>query len=245
MSRHVRPAAVDVRRAADRPRTTAPGTTTRHSLSAGRHYDPANTSFGPLVLHDEHVLEPGAGFDPHPHRDLEIVTWVLQGALVHRDGTGRVDVVRPGQVALTRAGRGVLHSERADAAPPAPAHLLQMWLLPDDAGLPPGRERRDASSALAAGGLVPLAWGRDDGAALRLACRGAVLHAARLPAGGAVELPAADRLHLFVASGTVHVRLDGVGALGAGDAVRLLGSAGVGVRASGAAEVLVWELPGG
>jgi redox-sensitive bicupin YhaK (pirin superfamily) len=236
---------VDVRRADDRPRTTGPGTTTRHSLSAGRHYDPANTSFGPLVLHDEHLLEPGAGFDPHPHRDLEIVTWLLRGALVHRDGTGHADVVGPGQVALTRAGRGVRHSERADHVPPSPARLLQMWLLPDEVGLPPARERWDASAALRAGGLVALASGRDDGAPLRLACLGAVLHAAWLPAGAAVELPAADRLHVFVTSGALDVQHDlSHHVLGEGDAVRLVGSAGLRVRASEAAEVLVWELPG-
>ena len=99
---------IEIRRAADRTVTYGDGITTRHGFSAGAHYDPANVSFGRLIAHDLHVLAPGAGFDRHPHRGVEIVSWVLSGTLLHNDETA----VRHGTVQHVSAGDGIEHSER-------------------------------------------------------------------------------------------------------------------------------------
>lgn len=230
---------VDVRRADDRFRTEYDGIDTRHAFSFCRHYDPANTSFGALLLHDEHRLEARRGFASHPHRELEIVTWVLAGELVHEDSTGRRGVVRPGQVQRMGAGTGVVHSETAGAGA---AHVVQAWLPPDEPGRAPQSEQQDVADALGSGELVPVASGRPgDAVAVRLGTSGAALHVARLGAGAAVELPDAPRVHLFVARGTVE--LEDAGPLGTADAARLTGSGGRRVTATGAAELLIWELP--
>ena len=231
-----------MRRGADRAVTRSPGVESRHAFSFGAHYDPANTSFGLLVTGNEDRLQAGAGYGPHPHRDLEIVTWVLSGSLRHEDSTGTAHVLRPGQVQRLSAGRGVTHSETNDAwvlegGPPhdEPVHLVQTWLLPDTPGLDPGCVVAEVD--LAGGGLVPLA-GRDG--PVGLAQRDAALWAARLPAGGAVDLPDAPYLHLHVVRG--EVLLEGSGPLAAGDEARCTAVGGRRVTANGPAEVLVWEM---
>lgn len=220
-----------------RARTDGPGVTTWHALSSGRHYDPANTAVGPLVAHDEHVLVPGAGFPAHPHRDLEVVSWVAAGSLRHDADVGGPTELRPGQVQRLAAGRGVVHSEHAGDAG---ARFVQAWLLPDALGDRPACERVDVGDLLAGGELVPVASGRpQDRAPLALGVAGAALHAGRLPAGRHVGLPDAPLLHLHVVGGAVE--LAGVGPLGAGDAVRLTGAV-ADLVATTDAEVLVWAL---
>ena len=169
---------VEIHRAADRFVTRLPWLRSRHSFSFGAHYDPANTHHGTLLVSNDDVVAPGAGFDPHPHRDTEIVTWVLSGALAHRDSAGHTGVVRPGLAQRMSAGRGVVHSERTDGA--GPVHLVQMWVQPDEPGGDPGYAQRDVEADLRTGALVPVASGRAD-SAIRIATRTATLHAARLP----------------------------------------------------------------
>ena len=243
------PPHVDVRRAADRFRTSTGWLESAHSFSFGRHYDPANTSHGLLLVSNDDVVAPGRGFDTHPHRDMEIVTWVLQGSLVHEDSAGNRGVLVPGLVQRMSAGRGILHSERNDAhllepdRPREPVRLVQMWVAPDETGLPPGYAQRDVTEDLVPGRLLPVASGRpahDGTAAIRIANRHAALHAARLPPGQAVELPDAPYLHLFVAVGSVE--LEGAGPLVTGDAVRFTATGGHRVTALQPAEVLVWEM---
>jgi hypothetical protein len=117
---------IEVRHWVDRPVSRGPGIETRHSFSAGAHYEPENTHFGPLVAHDVHVLAAGAGFDRHPHRGLEIVSWVLCGTLRHEDATRRA-TVRPGMVQHLSAGSGIEHAERNDRDDEL--RFVQMWLL--------------------------------------------------------------------------------------------------------------------
>ena len=253
------PPTVDVRRAADRFVTTGDRVQSRHSFSFGRHYDGANTSYGLLLAHNEERLAPGGGFPPHPHRDLEILTWVLQGSLVHEDSAGHRGVVRAGVVQRMSAGRGVVHSERNEAGPggaelagadpggadPGTAagsvHLVQMWVPTDEPGLEPSYQQLDVEAELRGGELVPLASGlpgHRTAAAVGLGNRGAALHAARLPAGRSIALPVAPYVHLFVARGAV--QLEGVGALAEGDAVRGCGDRRL--TAARPAELLVWEM---
>ena len=231
---------IDVRRAGDRFSTRTDWLTSRHSFSFGPHYDPGNVGFAVLAAHNDDVVAPGAGYDTHPHTDTEIVTWVLQGSLVHRDSRGRSGVLGPGVVQRMTAGTGVLHSERNDA-PGArlPTRFVQMWLRPDESGLEPSYEQRDAAEG---SGLLPLVSGiRGQDAAVRIHTSGAALHLARLATGQRVVAPDAARLHVFVARGTVD--LEGAGRLGEGDAVRLTGEGGPTITGVGAAEVLVWQLP--
>ena len=239
---------VDVRRAADRYATKIDWLDSHHSFSFGGHYDQDNTHHGLLLVNNDDIVKPGKGFDTHPHRDMEIVTWVLRGSLVHQDSTGHSGVIYPGLAQRMSAGTGILHSEKNDSwrlqggdAHADPVHFVQMWVVPDGAGKAPGYEQREIDGELLAGGLVPVASGMDGhDSAIRIANRYAALHAARLQPGQEVTLPEAPFLHLFVPRGAV--TLEGAGALSAGDAVRLTAVGGQGVTATEPAEILVWEM---
>jgi quercetin 2,3-dioxygenase len=241
---------VEVRRAADRFATRLSWLDSKHCFSFGRHYAPDNTHFGLLLVSNDDVVEPGAGFETHPHRDMEIVTWVLSGALVHQDSVGHNGVIYPGLAQRMSAGRGILHSEKNDswrltggAEHTEPVHFVQMWVLPDESGIDPGYEQLDIGDQLRPGALVPVASGmaRHAGeSAIRIRQKDAALFAARLAAGDSVALPTAPYAHLFVARGAVD--LEGAGRLGAGDAVRVSAAEGQRVSAAEDSEVLVWEM---
>jgi redox-sensitive bicupin YhaK (pirin superfamily) len=231
---------IDVRRAADRFTTASDWLMSRHSFSFGSHYDPANVGLAVLVAHNEDVVSPGHGYDTHPHTDLEIVTWVLEGSLVHEDSRGNAGVLHRGLAQRMSAGRGVLHSERNDAPGAAvPTRFVQMWLRPDEPGLEPSYQQHDVGDLR---GLVPLVSGiRGLDAAVRIHTSGSALHVARLDPGASVALPAAPHLHVFVSRGAV--LLDGAGRLDEGDAARFTAEDGPSVTALRDAEVLVWQLP--
>jgi redox-sensitive bicupin YhaK (pirin superfamily) len=239
---------VDVRRGSDRAATSLDWLDSKHSFSFGGHYDAGNTHHGVLLVNNDDVVAPGTGFETHPHRDMEIVTWVLTGSLVHQDSTGHAGVIYPGLAQRMSAGRGILHSEKNDAwrvepdrTSDEPVHFVQMWVLPDEDGIDPGYEQLEIGDNLLRGGLVPVASGRADHAsAIRIRNRDAALYAARLSAGDSVVLPEAPYLHLFVARGDV--QLEGAGGLAAGDAVRFTATGGQRVTAAGPAEILVWEM---
>lgn len=239
---------IDVRRAADRFLTRTGWLESWRSFSFAEHYDPDNTGHGLLVAHNEEVLRPGTGFDPHPHRDTEIVTWVLAGGLVHEDSTGHRGLVRPGLAQAMTAGRGVRHSERNDGwhdgpEDPAPVRYVQVWLRPDEPGLEPAYSHHDVDDLLSTGELVPVVSGDPStGAPVRIRAS-ATLHVARLAGGAEVVLPDAPRLHVFVPRGTA--RLEGAGDLGTGDAARVSGGGGQRLRAGDDAEVLVWATAAG
>jgi redox-sensitive bicupin YhaK (pirin superfamily) len=243
---------VDVRRAGERFATEAGWLDSRHSFSFGHHHDAANTHHGLLLVNNDDVVLAGTGFETHPHRDMEIVTWVLEGSLVHQDSTGHAGVIYPGLAQRMSAGTGILHSEKNDSWRLAgerhdrPVHFVQMWVVPDTAGITPGYEQLEIDGDLLGGGLVVVASGMErhaDRSAIRIANRYAALHAARLAPGASVEVPDAPYAHLFVARGQVD--LEGTGALEAGDAVRFTAGAGHRLVAREPAEVLVWEMHAG
>jgi redox-sensitive bicupin YhaK (pirin superfamily) len=241
---------VDVRRATDRFHTRTSWLDSHHSFSFSDHFDPANTHHGLLLVSNDDVVQPGTGFETHPHRDMEIVTWVLDGALVHQDSTGHSGVIYPGLAQRMSAGTGILHSEKNDSwrlmggdEHRDPVRFVQMWVPPDERGTAPGYEQVEIADELLRGGLVPVASGmpRHDGeAAIRIAQRHAALHAARLGAHESVRLPAAPYTHLFVARGAIE--LEGSGRLDTGDAARITASDGRRVMALESAEILVWEM---
>ena len=230
---------VDVRRAGERFHTAIDWLDSWHSFSFGPHHDPANTHHGLLLVSNDDRIRGGGGFPTHPHADMEIVTWVLDGALVHRDSTGTDGLIEPGQAQRMSAGTGIRHSE-ANASGSADLHLVQMWVLPDTRGVEPGYEQRDISESLAGGGLAPVASGRGHDGAVSIHQRDAVLWAARLDDDASVTIPDAPHVHVFVARGAA--TLDGAGTLGEGDAVRLTQAGAPSLAAGdGGAEILVWE----
>ena len=255
---------IDVRRAGDRFHTRLPWLESHHSFSFSRHYDPANTGHGLLLVNNDDIVRAGTGFTTHPHQDMEIVTWVLAGELEHKDSTGHKGLLYPGLAQRMSAGRGIWHSEMnprpaADGAgrggDPASArsrgwgpggednavHFVQMWVLPDTERIDPGYEQLDINGELGQGGLVPIASGRGHDAAISIRQQDAVLWGGRLLPGETVTVPDALRSHLFVARGNLDFA--GVGPLEAGDAVRLT-AAGAPLLTAGpeGAEILIWEL---
>ncbi len=240
---------VDIRRSGERPATKIQWLDSKHSFSFGRHQDPGNTHHGVLLVNNDDIVKPGTGFDTHPHQDMEIVTWVLRGSLVHQDSEGHSGVIYPGLAQRMSAGTGILHSEKNDSwrlqgeQHTDPVHFVQMWVVPDEGGLTPGYEQLEIDAELLGGALVPVASGmaRDRGrSAIRINNRYAALHVARLQPGQSVHLPEAPFLHLFVPRGTVD--LEGAGHLAEGDAVRFTATGGQRVTATDPAEILVWEM---
>lgn len=208
---------------------------TRHSFSFGPHYDPANLGFGPLVCHNDDLLEPGGGYPEHPHSDLEIVTWVLSGALRHADSAGRSGLVEPGGVQVISAGTGIRHTEVGDADS-GPTRFVQAWVRPDSPGSAPSY--RSQLVAPAPGELVAVVGGEG----LPIGTAGARLLVARLDPGQEVVLPEDPRQHLFVASGALAVPGAVPETVGAGDALRVTDEPGLRVRAVAGSELLVWSL---
>ncbi|MDP9441007.1 MAG: pirin family protein [Actinomycetota bacterium] len=241
---------VDVRRADDRFKTRISWLDSKHSFSFSRHWDANNTHHGLLLVNNDDIVLPGSGFETHPHRDMEIVTWVLHGSLVHQDSEGNTGVIYPGLAQRMSAGTGILHSEKNDAwrIQPRPSHdepvrFIQMWVVPDERGIDPGYEQHEIDDALLRGNLVTVASGMDkhaDASAIRIRNRHAALYAARLQRGHTISVPDAPYVHVFVARGTVD--LEGAGALAEGDAVRLTGVGGQRITATSDAEALIWEM---
>ncbi|AZQ71432.1 pirin family protein [Streptomyces luteoverticillatus] len=214
-----------VQRAADRFRGGDPaaGIETWHAFSFSGFYDPDNVRFGPLAACNEERLAGGAGFAEHPHRDVEIVTWVIEGELTHEDSTGQVVTVRPGDLQRLSAGSGVRHTERNAGS--VPLRFVQMWLTPSEFGGEPSYE---------------VVRGIADGTPYALRRAEAVLHVRRLRSGDRAALPDAPWLYAHVVRGAV--RLAGE-VLREGDAIRVPDAVGLTVEAIGSrAEVLAWEM---
>jgi quercetin 2,3-dioxygenase len=231
--------AVDVRRARERFHSDLGWLDSWHSFSFADHYDPKNTHHGLLRVHNDDRVAPGTGFGLHSHRDMEIVTWVLEGGVEHRDSEGNHGIITPGLAQRMSAGRGIRHSEH-NASRDEPVHFLQMWVPPDDVGIAPEYEEVDVTDRLRDDALFPLASGREEDAAIRIHQRGATLWVGRLRAGATVAIPDAPFVHVFVARGDAS--FDGTEHLDIGDAVRLT-DAGAHTLTAGddGAEVTVWE----
>ncbi len=179
----------------------------RHAFSFGSFYDPDNLRFGAILACNEERLAPGSGFDEHPHSHTEIVTWVVEGELTHRDSAGNATVVRAGDVQHLSSAAGVRHVERNDGD--VPLTFLQMWLAPLEPGGSPSYT------------TVP---GIADSTPYALPEAGAMLHVRRLAAGERTAVPDAARAYVHVIGG--EVRLDGE-TLSPGDAARITGAVGL------------------
>ena len=211
-----------------------------HSFSFADYFDPQHVQFGALRVINEDVVAPGHGFPMHGHKDMEIVTYMLSGALEHKDSMGNGSVIRPGDVQRMSAGTGVRHSEFNPSAAEV-AHLLQIWLLPRQAGGAPSYEQKHCPAAERRGRLLPVASGNPHHAAAVLIQQDAALYAGLFDGAEAADypLPPDQQAYLHVARGALTVNGQ---RLQAGDALLLRQEAAVQLRAGVQAEVLLFDL---
>lgn len=226
-----------IQRADQRFKTNLGWLDSKHNFSFGGHYDPDNVGHGLLIVSNDDIVAPGGGFGTHPHRDMEIVTWVLDGELEHRDSEGNDGVIYPGLAQRMSAGRGIAHSEM-NHSQTDPVHFVQMWVVPDAMGIDPGYEQLDVNDALDGGGLVEVASGRGTPGAIRLHQAGAAMSVARLRREDTATVPDAAFVHVFAARGSVQLGDD---YLEQGDAARLTNAGEIELTATSDAEVIVWE----
>jgi len=232
---------IALRLAVERGRSKFDWLDSRHTFSFAEYFDPDHMGFGPLRVINEDWVAPGAGFPPHGHRDMEIVTWVLEGALGHKDSLGNGSVIRPGDVQRMSAGTGIQHSEMNDSRT-QPVHLLQIWIVPDRAGLAPGYEQQAVARETLAGRLAPIAGPAGSGAAVAVH-QDATILAAVLAQGQSVrhELAQGRRAWVQVALGAV--TLDGQ-ELGQGDGAAITAEGALTIAGTGAeSEILVFDMP--
>ncbi|MBI1753202.1 MAG: pirin family protein [Acidobacteria bacterium] len=212
---------------------------TRHTFSFGEYFDPAHEQFHALRVLNEDRVQPGKGFGTHGHRDMEILTWVLSGALEHRDSLGTHGIIRPGEAQVMSAGTGIRHSE-FNASASESVHFLQIWMLPERTGLAPryGQVAFQDGDLRNAFRLIASREGQEGAVQV---FQDVKIHAARLDAGRAVQapLPAGRAGFLQVASGTLS--LNGL-AMAAGDGARVEGESTLAVLAASPAEVLFFDL---
>ena len=216
----------EVQRADDRFLTIAEGTSTRHSFSYGAHYDAANIGFGQLIAINEETVEPGQGYEFHHHADVEIVTWVIEGSLLHEDTAGNRGVITPGHAQRLSAGDGVQHSER-NASDTEVLRFLQMMLRSDNVG-EPSYEQRDVGPGT--GMLLPT---------VSVVQRKARLLLARCGRGDMVHVPASELAFVHVTAGAASVAEH---LLNAGDSLRLSDAGAYDLFAQDRAEVLIWQM---
>jgi len=211
-----------------------------HSFSFGDYRDPAHLGFGPLRVINEDRIAPGTGFGTHGHRDMEIISYVLDGALAHQDNMGNGSVIRPGDVQRMSAGTGVLHSEYNHQTE-STTHFLQIWIIPDQIGVAPGYEEKHFSEQDKRGRLRLIASPDGDAGSVRIHQQARVYAGLFVGSEQAHLAIATDRLaYVHVARGDIS--LNGQ-SLKAGDAAKLTGESQVLLDQGRRAEVLVFDLP--
>lgn len=228
-----------IRRATDRGYANHGWLESRRSFSFGDYHDDAHRQFGALrVLNDDRIA-PTRGFGLHPHRDMEIVTYVLDGALAHRDSMGNGSILRPGDVQRMSAGTGVVHSE-TNASRDRPLHLLKIWLQPTGPGGRPGYEEKHFAADEKRGRLrlIVSPDGQDGSVSMRADVR---IHAGLIDGDerAVLDVPAGRRVYVYVARGAVEVNGE---PLDSGDGARIAGVEGVALANGRDAEVLLFDL---
>jgi hypothetical protein len=231
---------IAVRESADRGFADHGWLRSYHTFSFADYYDPANMGFGALRVINEDRVQPGTGFDTHGHRDMEIVSYVLDGALAHKDSTGKGSVIRPGDVQRMSAGRGIRHSEY-NASDSELVHFLQIWIEPNEQGIEPGYEetRFDAASKRGALRLIASPDGRDGSVTIH---QDATIHAVLLDGAERVthRLAPGRRAYVHVARGAVTVNGQ---RLNAGDGLKATDTPELVLERGEQAEVLLFDLP--
>jgi redox-sensitive bicupin YhaK (pirin superfamily) len=211
----------------------------RHTFSFAGYHDPRHMGFRALRVINEDRIAGGTGFDAHPHRDMEIISYVVTGALAHKDSMGNAAVIRPGEVQRMTAGTGVVHAEYNER-PNEETHFFQIWVLPASRGDAPGYGQKSFAAELAAKKLVLVVSpdGRDGSISIR---QDADLHLARLAAGDTVALPIRPGRGVWVQVVKGGVSVNGA-SLAAGDAAALENEPDLTIRGERDAELLVFDL---
>jgi quercetin 2,3-dioxygenase len=231
----------EIRRSAERGYADHGWLKSFHTFSFADYFDPKHVDFGPLRVINEDRVQPGAGFGTHAHRDMEILSYVLSGALAHKDSMGNGSTIRPGDVQRMSAGRGVQHSE-FNGSNSEPVHFLQIWILPNERGIECSYEERHFSAEERRGRLRLIASPDRAGGSV-LIHQDARVYAGLFDGGegATLELAPGRRLYLHVARG--QITADGT-TLAAGDALKLTDTRTLSLREARQAEVLVFDLPG-
>ncbi len=209
-------------------------------FSFDRYYDPDNMAFGPLRVFNHDWIKGGAGFPTHPHREMEIVTYVLEGELAHKDSTGGRGIIHAGEVQRMTAGTGVAHSE-LNASETSPVRLLQMWVLPEEPGLTPSYEQKQFTSEQRRGKLLPIAAGQDLAGAVKVH-QDVVFYVSKLGSGDKVEhgLKPGRRAFLYLIEGEVDLNGE---KLGAGDQARITDGGSLEISGLTESEIILIDLP--
>lgn len=232
---------MEIRRSAERGFADHGWLKSFHTFSFADYFDPEHVEFGALRVINEDRVAAGQGFGTHGHRDMEIISYVLEGSLAHQDSMGSRSTIRPGDVQRMSAGRGVQHSE-FNPSNSEGVHFLQIWIQPNVRGIAPSYEEKRFETEDKRGRLRLIASpDRADGSVL--IHQDARIYAGLFDAGETATLPIAEnrRVYVHVARGTVHAN----GAkLDAGDALKLTDAKELGLRDGSGAEVLVFDLPG-
>ncbi len=228
-----------IRRAAERGHANHGWLDSFHTFSFANYYDPAHMGFGALRVINDDRIAAGRGFGTHGHRDMEIITYVLDGAIAHKDSMGSGSEIQPGNVQRMSAGRGVMHSE-FNPRPDAETHMLQIWIEPNVTGIAPEYEERAFSDAQKRGRLQALVSGDGIDGSMKIH-QDARLYAGLFDGDESATLPLASgrRAWVHVARGSVTVN---GAALNAGDAVAITDAGGVELSGGKDAEVLVFDL---
>lgn len=230
---------ITLRKSAERGRTRIDWLDSRHTFSFGQYRDPAHTGFRALRVINEDRVIPAAGFGTHGHADMEIVSYVLDGALAHRDSLGTGSVIRPGEIQRMSAGTGIHHSEMNPSAD-SPVHFLQMWVLPERQGLAPGYEQQPMPPVTRAAQL-DLIGSRDGRAGSVTIHQDVNLYRASLRGGASIELAPAAGRHAWVQVARGAALLNDV-ALAAGDGAAASGESALVLIGVPEAEVVVFDL---
>jgi redox-sensitive bicupin YhaK (pirin superfamily) len=230
---------VTIRRAAERGHFDFGWLNTHHTFSFGEYHDPGWMGFRSLRVINDDIVQPGKGFGMHPHRNMEIITWVLSGKLAHKDSTGGEGQLGPGEVQRMTAGTGILHSE-FNASPSEPVRLLQIWIEPARRGVEPGYEQFRLPAGTVDGKLGLIAT-PDGGEGVARINQDARVYAAKLAEGqrAGIDLAPGRGAWVQVARGRIGVN----GAeLSEGDGAAIEGEPRVDIASRGDSEVLVFDL---
>jgi quercetin 2,3-dioxygenase len=229
---------IKIRKAAARGETKLDWLESWHTFSFDQYYDPEHVHFRSLRVINEDFVAPGAGFPTHPHRDMEIITYVLKGALEHRDSLGTGSVIRPGEVQRMSAGSGITHSEY-NPSPDEAVHLLQIWLLPERRGLTPGYQQRTISREPGQG--FQLVAAREGGNEALTVHQDVELFVALARAGEELDYRLKADRHGWLQLARGEINLNG-NLLRAGDAAAISNETGLQITVNSDAEMLLFDL---
>jgi hypothetical protein len=213
---------------------------THWHFSFDSYHDPSNINWGALRVFNDDIVEPGQGFGMHPHRDMEIITYVLTGELEHQDSTGNRGIIHPGEVQVMSAGTGIRHSE-FNHSKEKPVHLMQIWILPRRNGHKPRWEQHQFTPAQRKGKLLPIVSGGDFEGTLTID-QDAQIYVSALPAGGEVKHQSQPQRKAYVFAIEGEVAVNGV-TLAAGDQGRIADEPVLTIKAAKDSEFILLDLP--